>query len=57
MNGEILSRCKNKGDIQSCQTYRGTKLMRHTKKLLERMVEQRLRRTQDLLWKKDLVLC
>lgn len=47
-NSILVSIYKNKGDIQSCQTYRGTKLMRHTKKILERIVEQRLRRTQDL---------
>lgn len=30
---------KNKGDIQSCDNYRGTKLMRYTLKLWERVVE------------------
>src|SRR3954462_4908656 len=35
---------KNKGDVQSCTNYRGIKLMSHTMKLWERVVEHRLRR-------------
>jgi Reverse transcriptase (RNA-dependent DNA polymerase) len=35
---------KNKGDIQSCTNYRGIKLMSHTMKLWERMIEHRLRK-------------
>ena len=35
---------KNKGDIQSCSNYRGIKLMSHTMKLWERVIEQRLRK-------------
>ena len=34
---------KNKGDIQSCNNYRGIKLMSHTMKLWERVIEHRLR--------------
>ena len=34
---------KNKGDILNCGNYRGIKLMSHTMKLLERVVEGRLR--------------
>jgi hypothetical protein len=34
---------KNKGDVQSCTNYRGIKLMSHTMKLLERVIEHRLR--------------
>ena len=34
---------KNKGDRQSCGNYRGIKLMCHTMKLWERLVEGRLR--------------
>ena len=30
---------KNKGDIQSCTNYRGIKLMCHTMKLRERVIE------------------
>ena len=33
---------KNKGDIQNCTNYRGIKLMSHTTKLWERVMEQRL---------------
>jgi hypothetical protein len=36
---------KNKGDIQSCTNYRGIKLMSHTMKLWERVIEHRLRGT------------
>ncbi|KAK9133636.1 hypothetical protein Scep_013164 [Stephania cephalantha] len=35
---------KNKGDIQSCSNYRGIKLMSHTMKLWERIIDNRLRR-------------
>uniref|UniRef100_A0A8I6Y736 Reverse transcriptase domain-containing protein n=1 Tax=Hordeum vulgare subsp. vulgare TaxID=112509 RepID=A0A8I6Y736_HORVV len=35
---------KNKGDVQSCTNYRGIKLMSHTMKLCERVIEHRLRR-------------
>jgi len=35
---------KNKGDIQNCTNYRGIKLMSHTMKLWERVIEHRLRR-------------
>jgi Reverse transcriptase (RNA-dependent DNA polymerase) len=35
---------KNKGDIQSCTNYREIKLMSHTMKLWERVIERRLRK-------------
>ncbi|QHN92504.1 LINE-1 retrotransposable element ORF2 protein [Arachis hypogaea] len=35
---------KNKGDIQICGNYRGIKLMSHTMKLWERVIEWRLRK-------------
>ncbi|KAK3574277.1 hypothetical protein QTP86_004371 [Hemibagrus guttatus] len=38
---------KNKGDMQSCSNYRGIKLMSHTMKLWERVVEARLRKYRD----------
>jgi hypothetical protein len=34
---------KYKGDIQSCTNYRGIKLISHTMKLCERIIEHRLR--------------
>jgi hypothetical protein len=34
---------KNKGDVQSCTNYQGIKLMSHTMKLWERVIEHRLR--------------
>ncbi|KAK3529612.1 hypothetical protein QTP70_032034, partial [Hemibagrus guttatus] len=39
---------KNKGDVQSCSNYRGIKLMSHTMKLWERVVEARLRKVVDV---------
>ena len=33
---------KNKRDVQSCTNYRGIKLMSHTIKLFERVIEHRL---------------
>jgi hypothetical protein len=35
---------KNKGDVQSCTNYRRIKLMSHTMKLWERVIEHHLRR-------------
>ena len=35
--------CKGKGDVLKCNNYRGIKLMSHTMKLRERMIEARLR--------------
>jgi hypothetical protein len=40
----IISVYKNKGDIQDCNNYRAIKLMSHTMKLWERVIEQRLRK-------------
>ena len=34
---------KDKGDIQNCANYRGIKLMSHTMKWLEKVIERRLR--------------
>ena len=35
---------KNKGDAQDCTNYRGIKLMSHTMKIWERVIEERLRK-------------
>ncbi|CAK1577904.1 unnamed protein product [Parnassius mnemosyne] len=34
---------KNKGDVQNCSSYRGIKLMSHTMKVWERIIERRMR--------------
>ena len=39
---------KNKGDVQSCTNYYGIKLMSHTMKLWERVIEHRLRRVTSV---------
>ncbi|KAK3520561.1 hypothetical protein QTP70_027096 [Hemibagrus guttatus] len=39
---------KNKGDVQSYSSYRGIKLMSHTMKLWERVVEARLRKVVEI---------
>ncbi|KAK3543213.1 hypothetical protein QTP70_013685 [Hemibagrus guttatus] len=39
---------KNKGDVQSCSNYRGIKLMSHTMKVWERVVEARLRKGVEI---------
>ncbi|KAK3556555.1 hypothetical protein QTP70_009541 [Hemibagrus guttatus] len=39
---------KNKGDVQSCSNYRGIKLMSHTMKPWERVVEARLRKVVEI---------
>ena len=43
-NSVLLPIFKNKGDVQSCSNYRGIKLIGHTMKLWERIIERRLRR-------------
>jgi hypothetical protein len=40
----LVSIFKNKGDIQSCTNYREIKLISHTIKLWERVIEHRLRK-------------
>ncbi|KAK3525620.1 hypothetical protein QTP70_001367 [Hemibagrus guttatus] len=39
---------KNKGDVHSCSNYRGIKLMSHTMKVWERVVEARLRKVVEI---------
>ncbi|KAK3534886.1 hypothetical protein QTP70_000908, partial [Hemibagrus guttatus] len=39
---------KNKGDVQSCSNYRGIKLMSHTMKRWERVVEARLMKVVEI---------
>ncbi|GJX44892.1 retrovirus-related pol polyprotein LINE-1 [Tanacetum coccineum] len=41
---EVIPIFKNKGDAQVCSNYRGIKLLGHTMKLWERVIERRLRR-------------
>ncbi|GKE84482.1 retrovirus-related pol polyprotein LINE-1 [Tanacetum coccineum] len=41
---EVIPIYKNKGDAQVCSNYRGIKLLGHTMKLWERVIERRLRR-------------
>jgi hypothetical protein len=40
---------KNKGDVKSCTNYRGIKLMSHTMKLWERIIEHRLRGVTNVI--------
>lgn len=42
-NSIIISIYKGKGDIQNCTNYRGIKLLPHTMKVWERIIERRLR--------------
>ena len=39
----IIPLFKNKGDAHECESYRGIKLLSHTIKLWERVIEKRLR--------------
>src|SRR3954469_12484439 len=47
-NSTIVPIYKKKGDIQQCGSYRGIKLMSHTMKLWERVIDARLRATMDV---------
>ncbi|KAK3563951.1 hypothetical protein QTP86_006275 [Hemibagrus guttatus] len=46
--GVLVPIFKNKGDVQICSNYRGIKLMSHTMKLWERVVEARLRKVVEI---------
>ncbi|KAK3566831.1 hypothetical protein QTP86_004565 [Hemibagrus guttatus] len=46
--GVLVPIFKNKGDVQSCSNYRGIKLMSHTMKVWERVVEARLRKVVEI---------
>jgi hypothetical protein len=39
---------QEQGDVQSCTNYRGIKLMSHTMKVWERIIEHRLRRVTNV---------
>ena len=45
----VIPLYKNKGDIQDCNNFRGIKLLSHTMKLWERVIERRLRRDVAIL--------
>ena len=44
----IIPLYKNKGDAQNCNNYRGVKLLSHTMKLWERVIEGSLRATVEI---------
>ncbi|CAH9068624.1 unnamed protein product [Cuscuta europaea] len=46
----LISLFKNKGDVQECVNYRRIKLISHTIKLWERVIQQRLRRTRIIFF-------
>nr|GEW24740.1 retrovirus-related Pol polyprotein LINE-1 [Tanacetum cinerariifolium] len=46
---EVIPIYKNRGDAQECSNYRGIKLVSHTMKLWERVIERRLRRETRVL--------
>ncbi|GJW75403.1 putative pre-mRNA-processing factor 6-like [Tanacetum coccineum] len=45
---EVIPIYKNKGDAQTCSNYRGIKLLSHTMKLWERVIERRVRRETEV---------
>ncbi|GJR32479.1 retrovirus-related pol polyprotein LINE-1 [Tanacetum coccineum] len=45
---EVIPIYKNRGDAQICSNYRGIKLLGHTMKLWERVIERRLRRETNM---------
>ena len=42
-NSALVPIFKNKGDVHSCSNYTGLRLLSHTMKMWERVVESRLR--------------
>ena len=53
----IIPIYKEKGDIQDCGNYRGIKLMSHTMKIWERIIDRRLREETTKLETNNLVSC
>ena len=47
-NSTLVPIYKNKGDVQNCENYKGIKLMSHTMKLWERVIDQRLRKETEV---------
>jgi hypothetical protein len=47
-NSTLVPIYKNKGDIQECGNYRAIKLLPHTMKLWERVVDKRIRQETDI---------
>ncbi|GKE78011.1 retrovirus-related pol polyprotein LINE-1, partial [Tanacetum coccineum] len=45
---EVIPIYKNKGDAQTCSNYKGIKLLSHTMKLWERVIERRMRRETEV---------
>ena len=45
---EMVTIYKQKGDSMECENYRGIKLMEHVMKLLERVIESKLRKIVDI---------
>ena len=41
--------CKDKGDVQECSNYRGIKLMSHTMKVWEKVIDRRLREETTMI--------
>ena len=39
---------KGKGDVMSCESFRGVKLLEHATKIVERMLERRIRTVVNL---------
>jgi hypothetical protein len=46
--GHFSTNLQEQGDVQSCTNYQGIKLMSHTIKLWERIIEHRLRRVTNV---------
>ena len=46
-NNTLIPLYKKKGDAQVCGNYRGIKLLSHTIKLWERVIERRIYQTRD----------
>ena len=44
----IIPLYKNQGDAQNCNNYKGIKLLSHTMKLWERVIEGRLRKIVEI---------
>ena len=47
-NSVLVPIFRNKGDVQNCSNYRGIKLINHSMKLWERVVETQLRKEVDI---------
>ena len=47
---ELVPMYKGKGDVLECSSSRGIKILEHGMKVVERVLEKRLRQAVEIIW-------